>query len=469
VGSLGVVEQDLPRLSELEPLHVELGEEVRVVWYVEQRPEAHGAVVVSAAALGAGGPPFAAHVLDVSAPPADGAVGAPHVLPESGGHGLLARVGKVDARHVAESSAHHVLDDVVTDPRHVGVDSSNGAPAVLYPLHVAYHGAVRRLKGKPVEMPEVPVAAPGLDHGDDAVVPLLPEVSAHVEVAAKPRVQVHVVDAVVLGQGYEARCEPDVEVLGPFAQHLPFPAGGVAGELLPDGLHDLRAEGSPGRQRLVVRDRVGAEGLAPPLVEHAVEDAVRVPGRALGDEVAVGGVEGEEDGGVQVLVVAYEVALHQIDDLRGVAAYCVGDRGLGEDLAAVPEPDDGPQHVPVAEVGPVEPRAPALKPPQVLAQGLESDVLDLVVLWRRHEDEAAGVPEADPEELGHAVERLPRLPCLDVGDEVRLVPEERIHVVERRVAEPLPAELDGVGGDLLGLLSLEPLLLSLESSQQLFS
>jgi len=214
---------------------------------------------------------------------------------------------------------------------------------------------------------------------------------------------------------------------------------------------------------------VGAEGLVPPLVEHPVEDAVRVPRRRLGDEVSVGGVQGEEDGRVQVLVASDEVALHQVDHLGGVAADGVGDRRLGEYLAAVPKPDDGAEHVLVAEVGPVEPRPPALHPPQVLAQGLERDVLDLVVLGRRHEYQAAGVPEADPEELGHAVERLPRLPGLDVGHEVRLVPEERIHVVEGRVPEPLSAELHGVVGDLLGVLGVKPLLFPLESSQQLFS
>ena len=84
---------------------------------VEQRPEAHGSAVVPAAALGARGPPLAAHVLDVSAPPTAGAVGPPHVLPEGGGHGLLARVGKVDARHVEEASPLHVLDDVVAHAR----------------------------------------------------------------------------------------------------------------------------------------------------------------------------------------------------------------------------------------------------------------------------------------------------------------------------------------------------------------
>jgi len=40
MGALGVVEQYLSRLAELEPLHVEFSEEIGVVWYVEQRPEA---------------------------------------------------------------------------------------------------------------------------------------------------------------------------------------------------------------------------------------------------------------------------------------------------------------------------------------------------------------------------------------------------------------------------------------------
>lgn len=108
-----MVEKQLPVLAELEPLHVELREELRVVWYVEQRPETHGAAVVAAAALGARGPPLTVNTLDVSAPAAAGAVGLPHVLLEGGGHSLLARVGKVDARHIEESSPHHVLDDVV--------------------------------------------------------------------------------------------------------------------------------------------------------------------------------------------------------------------------------------------------------------------------------------------------------------------------------------------------------------------
>jgi len=77
-----VVEQDLPGLAELVSLDIELREEVGVVGYVEQRPEAYGAVVVSAAALGARGAPLAAQVLDVAVPPAAGAVGASHALPE---------------------------------------------------------------------------------------------------------------------------------------------------------------------------------------------------------------------------------------------------------------------------------------------------------------------------------------------------------------------------------------------------
>jgi len=116
VGALGVVEQDLPRLAELIPLHVELCEELRVVGYVEQRPEAHGSAVVAAAALGARRPPLPVYVLDVSAPPAAGAVGLPYVLLGGCGPGLLARVGEVDTRHVEEASPYHVLDDVVADP-----------------------------------------------------------------------------------------------------------------------------------------------------------------------------------------------------------------------------------------------------------------------------------------------------------------------------------------------------------------
>ena len=63
---------------------------------MQQRPEANGVVVVAVAALGARGAPLAADALDVSAPPAVGAVGAPHALPEGRGHGFLASVGKVD-------------------------------------------------------------------------------------------------------------------------------------------------------------------------------------------------------------------------------------------------------------------------------------------------------------------------------------------------------------------------------------
>jgi len=151
---------------------------------VKQRPEANGAVVVPAAALGAGGPPLSADVLDVAAPPAAGAVGSPHVLPEGRGHCLLARVGKVDAHHAAEAAAHHILDDVLAHTSLVSVYGPNGAPSVLDPLHVAYNSAVGRLQGEPVEVPEVPVTSPALSDGDDAVVPLLPEVGAHVEVAS---------------------------------------------------------------------------------------------------------------------------------------------------------------------------------------------------------------------------------------------------------------------------------------------
>ena len=75
-----------------------------------------------------------------------------------------------------------------------------------------------------------------------------------------------------------------------------------------------------------------------------------------------------------------------------VASDGVRHRRLGEDLRPVPEPYDGPENVPVAEVGPVEPRVPVFHPPEMLTQGLERDVLDLVILGGRHEDQAPGIP-----------------------------------------------------------------------------
>ena len=71
--------------------------------------------------------PLALNIFDVAAPAAAGAVGPPHVLLEGCGHDLLARVGKVDAHHVEEASTHHVLDDLVTDPRLVGVKGPDHA------------------------------------------------------------------------------------------------------------------------------------------------------------------------------------------------------------------------------------------------------------------------------------------------------------------------------------------------------
>jgi len=77
-----VVEKNLPRLAQLIPLHVELCEQVRVIGYVQQRPEPNGTIVAAAAAHGAGGPPLVSDALDVATPPADRALGAPHALPE---------------------------------------------------------------------------------------------------------------------------------------------------------------------------------------------------------------------------------------------------------------------------------------------------------------------------------------------------------------------------------------------------
>ena len=163
------------------------------------------------------------------------------------------------------------------------------------------------------------MGAPGLSHSHNTVVPLLAEVGAHVEVAAEPRGQVHVVYGVVLGQRYEARREPRVGVLGPLAQHLTLPAGGVAGELRLDHLDDLGAQGPVGRHGLGVLHPVRAKSLVRRVVKNLVEDAVGVPGRALGYEVAVRRVQGEEHSRVKVLVVADEVALHEVYDLSCVA------------------------------------------------------------------------------------------------------------------------------------------------------
>lgn len=114
VCALGVVERYLPRLGL--KLHVELGEQLGVVGYVEQRPEASGVALIGEATIGAGGPPSALEGVDIALPSAAGANGAPHLLLDACGHGLLGRVGEVDARDVEEASPLHVLDDLVADP-----------------------------------------------------------------------------------------------------------------------------------------------------------------------------------------------------------------------------------------------------------------------------------------------------------------------------------------------------------------
>jgi len=54
-----VVEEDFPCLPEFVALHIELVEEVGVEGYVEERLKGVWVAFLAAAALGAGGPPFA--------------------------------------------------------------------------------------------------------------------------------------------------------------------------------------------------------------------------------------------------------------------------------------------------------------------------------------------------------------------------------------------------------------------------
>jgi len=89
VGALGVVEEDLPSLAEFVSFDVELVVEVGVEGYVEDGPEADDVPLVAAAALGTCGPPFSLEGVDVALPAAAGTDGAPHLLLEAGGHGLL--------------------------------------------------------------------------------------------------------------------------------------------------------------------------------------------------------------------------------------------------------------------------------------------------------------------------------------------------------------------------------------------
>lgn len=273
---------------------------------------------------------------------------------------------------------------------------------------------------------------------------MLPEVCAEVELTSRLYIEAPIVEGGVLGECDEAGGQPDVEVLGPLAEHLALPPSWVTGQLLLDHLHHPGAEGPMGRHGLRVDHPVAAELLIRRVVEHPVEDAVRVPGRRLGVEVSVRRVQCEEDGGVEVLVLPDEVALHEVDHLRRVAPYGLGDRGLGEYLAAVPEPDHRAEHVPLPDSVLEERGVRHLEALQVLRESLEGDILHLVVLRRRHQDEAPRIPEGHVEELRHAVECLPRLPGLDVGDEVPLVPQEGVHVIEGLVPQPLHAEADGV-------------------------
>lgn len=53
VCSLGIVEEKLPGLTELETLHIELIEQVRVVGYVEEGPQLGCGSLSGSAALGA--------------------------------------------------------------------------------------------------------------------------------------------------------------------------------------------------------------------------------------------------------------------------------------------------------------------------------------------------------------------------------------------------------------------------------
>jgi len=56
------------------------------------------------------------------------------------------------------------------------------------------------------------------------------------------------------------------------------------------------------------------------------------------------------------------------------------------------------------------------------------------------------VSEGKVQDLGHAVEGLPGLPCLKISHEMGTVSEEGVHVLVGLVEQPFPAELDGVRG-----------------------
>ena len=66
-------------------------------------------------------------------------------------------------------------------------------------------------------------------------------------------------------------------------------------------------------------------------------------------------------------------------------------RALSQDLRTVSEPDYGSEDVPVADGRLEELRVLHLHPVEMLLEGLEGDVLGLVELRRRHQDEAARV------------------------------------------------------------------------------
>lgn len=284
-----------------------------------------------------------------------------------------------------------------------------------------------------------------LQYGYDAVVLFLAEVYAGVESAAVLGVEAVVACGGVLAEGDEAGGEPPVGFLGPGAEHLPAPPAWVAHELVSDHVDYAGGEGAVGGHGFGVWDGVGAEPVRG-FVDDAVEDAVGVPWGALGDDDAVCGVYGEEDGCVEVRVVADEVHLHEVDGFGGVASYGLGDGGLSEDGGAVPEPYHGLHEASFAADGVEEGRVVGLHPVEVVAERLEGDAFDLAQLGGGDQQGGAGVPEGEVEELGHPVEGLARLAGHEEGHEVAPVPEEGADVRVGLVVEPLPAERDGVRG-----------------------
>ena len=285
------------------------------------------------------------------------------------------------------------------------------------------------------------MAAEPLHDGYNGGVAVLPEVDADVELPLQPCRGRDVVDNTVLSEGYECDGEPRVRVLPPLAEHLPPPPRRVPAKLPLDHGNHPRIQRPPGGQRLRVGNNVPAETRVGGVVHHPVEDGVPVPRRALGYQVAPRRVQGEEDRGVQLLVLPDEVRLHHVDGACRVPPDRLRHRRLSQQRRPVAEPDHRVENPPAPPADhPEKLRVPHLHPGEVLRERPEGYVLRLLKLWCRHQNPAPRVAKRQPEELRHTVEGLTRLPRLNERHEVAPIPEKRPHIRVGLEEQPLPAE-----------------------------